>query len=73
MVRIVLAQTSWTNGTPTGSTWINTYGTNGKNVADLDLGTANTSGKRIIIGNLINNAASYLIQTRWFCSVIFIL
>src|SRR6188508_1813351 len=50
-----LAQASWTNGIPIGSTWINTYGTNGKNVADLDLGTANTSGKRIIIGNLINS------------------
>jgi hypothetical protein len=50
-----LGQTSWTNGTPVGSTWINTYGTNGKNVADLDLGTAYTSGKKIIIGNLINN------------------
>ena len=35
----LLAQTSWTNGTPVGSTWINSYGTNGKNVADLDLGT----------------------------------
>src|SRR6185436_15855398 len=51
----LLAQTSWTNGTPgSTNTWINTYGPNGKDIADLDLGKAYASGKSIIIGNLIN-------------------
>ena len=26
----LIAQPAWTNGTPVGSTWINTYGTNGR-------------------------------------------
>ncbi|HVE61813.1 MAG TPA: lamin tail domain-containing protein, partial [Chitinophagaceae bacterium] len=38
----------------TTSSWVNLYGTNGKDVADLDLKKANTSGKGMIIGNLPN-------------------
>ncbi len=43
----------WTNGTLTNTTtWKNNYNNNG---ADLDLGRANTSGKGMIIGNLIDD------------------
>jgi len=53
----LLLSTTWASVPPGNSnTWVNTYNTNGKDLADLDLGRAYTSGKAMIIGNLINNA-----------------
>jgi hypothetical protein len=45
----------WNTVNPSNTTsWVNSYSTYGKDVADLDLKKANTSGKGMVIGNLPN-------------------
>lgn len=52
---------TWKNGVKgITRTWKNTYGTYGNDLADLDLGTAYTSGKDIIIGNMLNNTGGQI-------------
>jgi hypothetical protein len=52
------------------NTWINTYGTNGKDIADLDLGRAYTSGNQSSLANLINTLARLPYSNRWFSRII---
>ena len=50
-----VGSSNWNTVNPSNTTsWVNSYGTNGKDIADLDLKKAYTSGKGMVIGNLPN-------------------